>query len=210
MGLAEHLSGEALPCSMKEECMNSPVHRGPQAQCVNCKFADQMPGLMNFFKPWNPKLLHPKVQQLKQDRKTARQAAAQAKRDGKDRGKQKLQVKARQAEATTNRRIIRATRNSGRTAKDADHVHAGRITIDTKLQSNAENPRVLLAELDQVRADARRAGNPLGALILRNKHGRGVVVFDEEDYARLFAITVKQYLKEAVEHARISDSSGKD
>jgi len=76
-------------------------------------------------------------------------------------------------------------KNSGRSNKDGDHVAAGEITLDTKLQSKRTNPVILLHELVKVGEDARRAGNWMGALVLRNMNGIGVVAIAEADFARL-------------------------
>jgi hypothetical protein len=57
--------------------------------------------------------------------------------------------------------------------------------LDTKLQSTREHPVIKLDELAKVRVQAKRAGYPIGALVLRNKFNQGFVVMAEEDYARL-------------------------
>ena len=80
---------------------------------------------------------------------------------------------------------IKATRNSGRTNKDGDHLLAESIVLDTKLQSQRINPQVNLAELDKVRFQAVSHNKAFGALVLRNKHDVGVVVMAEADFAKL-------------------------
>ena len=193
MALAEQLAGEVVPCDATDECLNSPQQRGEgQAECRYCKLANAGGGPVNRWRPWKRGRQHPKLIVEKREAGKARRAAAQEKRGKRDRAKMDVQRKARNAERQTNRSIIENTRNSGRTAKDGDHVSAGRISLDTKMQSGNENPVVRLAELDKVREDARRGGNPIGGLVLRNKHGRGVVVFDEVDYSLLIGIIMRQ------------------
>jgi hypothetical protein len=99
--------------------------------------------------------------------------------------RQRVNRIAAQAERDTESNIIKATKNSGRSSRDGDHLVAGRITMDTKLQSTRSDPVVRLYELAKVQADAKRAGSLLGCLTLRNKHGVGVVVMSEEDFARM-------------------------
>ena len=170
-------------------------------QCQYCKLASAGGGPMNCWKPWSPGTPHPKLTAEKKQKAQDRREAATAKRKAKSRPKQDLLRRAARAEKQTESNIIAATRNSGRTAQDGDHVHAGRITLDTKLQSGNTHPVVHLDELDKVRGDARRAGNPVGALVLRNKHGRGVVVFDEQDYAQLLLRILQDTAKELVDAA---------
>jgi hypothetical protein len=106
-------------------------------------------------------------------------------RNNRDRAKIQIQAAAVRAEKRSERNIIHATKNSGRSNRDGDHVLAGRITLDTKLQTTRLNPEIHVHELEKVRSDARRAGNPIGGLILRNENGHGFVVLAEEDFARL-------------------------
>jgi hypothetical protein len=193
MGLADQLACEVVPCGVADDCLNSPQQRGEeQAECRHCKLANSGGGSLNYWRPWQRGLQHPKLIVEKREAGKARRAAAQEKRGKRDRAKMDVQRKARNAERQTNRSIIENTRNSGRIAKDGDHVSAGRIGLDTKMQSGNENPVVHLVELDKVREDARRGGNPIGGLVLRNKHGRGVVVFDEVDYSLLIGIIMRQ------------------
>jgi hypothetical protein len=89
------------------------------------------------------------------------------------------------AEKTTQKNIIRATKNSGRTDKDGDHVAGGYVTLDTKLQSKRLNPVVIATELAKVRNDSASAKTMVGGLVLRSKTGLGVVVFHEDDFAKI-------------------------
>jgi hypothetical protein len=180
---------EPEPCAENELCINNPVRQGDLRNCVDCKWTVAGGGIHNRWYPIEGKYRqHPQLEARKrQAGRERRQAAADARKQ-RNKSKIGIQAAARRAEQKTNSRIISATRNSGRSRNDADHVSAGRITLDTKLQSNAQNPVVKLDELEKVRADARRAGNPFGALVIRNKDNRAVVVFDEDDYAKLVAL----------------------
>ncbi len=171
------LVNEAGPCAEAEHCHNAPL------ACESCRLSPGGgPGLR-----WWPKLdaKHPVLEAEKKQAKLAKVKAIAVKRAGRDRGRMAVQKQAQAAEKRTERNIIHATLNSGRANQDADHVSAGRITLDTKLQSKRIHPLVKLGQLDKVREDAKRAGMLLGALVLRNSTGRGVVVLDEDDYARL-------------------------
>ena len=114
-----------------------------------------------------------------------REAVLKTKKLTADKGKRKVLKLAVRAEKQTERQLIHATKNSGRSNKDGDHVAAGEITLDTKLQSKRTNPVILLHELVKVGEDARRAGNWMGALVIRNMNGIGVVAIAEADFARL-------------------------
>jgi hypothetical protein len=126
-----------------------------------------------------------------------------AKRAKKSRPKQALLRKAVRAEQSTERNfsssMLTSTVNSGRSNKDGDHDLLSRVTLDTKLQSGAGNPVVNLAELDKVMEDAKRAGNVLGGLVLRNKHDRGVVVVDEKNYAAGLLIVARAMARKLIE-----------
>lgn len=112
---------------------------------------------------------------------------ARKERLARDPGRQRTARIAAKAERDTEASIIKATRNSGRANRDGDHLVAGRITMDTKLQSTRLEPVVHLHELSKVRADAERAGSVLGCLNIRTKNGVGVVVMAEEDFAKLIS-----------------------
>ena len=144
-------------------------------------------GVMNCWRPVDGISKHPVAEALKRQAKDLRLETQRAARLNRSPAKVQMARRARRAEVDTHTDIIRATINSGRKNNDADSVHWGRITLDTKLQSTRDNPEVSLQELDRVREDARRAGNPFGGLVLRNRQGRAVVVFDLADYARLVA-----------------------
>jgi K+/H+ antiporter YhaU regulatory subunit KhtT len=117
----------------------------------------------------------------------ARARAAQTVRLARDKGKKRIVRKAAKAEKTTEQNIIRSTVNSGRSNKDGDHIAAGSITLDTKMQSTRTDMVVHLEELSKVRDDATRAGNSVGGLVLRNKFGVGVVVIREDDFGKILA-----------------------
>lgn len=196
----EQLGGETIPCEQQSDCFNSPIHRGQgQASCYMCKLADHNGGSSILWKPWDKKLKHPKLVQIAREKNAKKVAEILAKKKSIDPKKQILASRAARAEKQTERQIIKATKNSGRSNKDGDHVSAGKITLDTKLQTGNLNPVVKLVELDKVRGDAKRAGNPIGALVLRNKEGRGVVVLDENDYALLVTQLVVEYARQIVE-----------
>jgi hypothetical protein len=200
MGLIQQLAAEIVPCDQVNDCLNSPANRGEQSQCHYCKLAVSGGGPMICWKPWKQGMPHAVLVAAKQHASRNRNEAAIAKRKTKSRPKQALYKKAVRAEKTTERNFntMASTVNSGRSHKDGDHVLAGRVTLDTKMQSGNSNPVVNLAELDKVRGDAKRAGNLVGALVLRNKHDRGVVVLDETDYAILFTTAVKSMARELV------------
>jgi hypothetical protein len=140
---------------------------------------------MSFWKPDVPGTKHPGVIAEKKKAKKDREAVLKTKKLTADKGKRKVLKLAVRAEKQTERQLIHATKNSGRSNKDGDHVAAGEITLDTKLQSKRTNPVILLHELVKVGEDARRAGNLMGALVLRNMNGIGVVAMAEADFARL-------------------------
>jgi hypothetical protein len=186
MGLAEMLSGDAEPCAANEQCLNRPdrMRPGPSA-CTDCRYALRLGGIRNLWLPADGQpAKHPLVIAAAAAEKLAKTIAKGEKLRSRDRAKMRIQREAQAAEKRTERNIIRATHNSGRTNRDADHVMAGRITLDTKNQSRL-HPIVYVDSLEKVRADARRAGNPIGALVLRNEKGHGFVVLAEEDFAVL-------------------------
>jgi hypothetical protein len=167
-------------------CGNSVENAGEGRQkCIFCRLAPDNENVSG--QHWNPidkRFKHPILVSEKRTAASARSRLAHQVRLAKDKGKKRVGRRATKAEDTTQRNIIAATRNSGRSNRDGDHVVGGQITLDTKLQSTRDNPVVLLVELAKVRDDAERAGNPIGGLVLRNRHGVGVVVFDEKDFAR--------------------------
>ena len=178
MSRLHQLIFEAGPCSESANCFNS------GSKCDSCRLSPAG-GSQTLWWPRSSAFKHPVLEQEKRDRKFSAQAAKHQAKARRDPGRITLLKKAVRAEEATNRNIIHATKNSGRSNKDGDHVHAGRVTLDTKLQTTRINPVVMVSEVDKVRSDAKRAGMFVGALVLRNRNGRGFVVLDEEDYARL-------------------------
>jgi K+/H+ antiporter YhaU regulatory subunit KhtT len=167
-------------------CLNSVEHAGELRQkCTFCRLAPGNVGLSGqYWKGTTAKMQHPVLREEKRNAAQVRTQTARHARLARDPGKRRVLRKAVRAETRTEHVIIQATRNSGRANRDGDHVVGGQITLDTKLQSTRDNPVVLLTELAKVREDARRAGTPIGGLVLRNKYDVGVVVFLEQDFAR--------------------------
>ena len=128
---------------------------------------------------------HPVIEAEKREERIGRMRKKQQVKKERDRSRVNVGRQAASAEKRTERNIIQATKNSGRSHMDGDHLSAGQITLDTKHQSLRANPIVLLSELEKVRGDAVRAGAAIGGLVLRNKNNVGVVVFAERDYARI-------------------------
>lgn len=178
---------KATSCEVGLWCKNSVENAGELRQkCLFCRLAPDNVGLSgHHWSGLERQMQHPTLKQENRDRAQARTQAARAERLARDPEKRRVLKKAVRAEARTEQAVIRATRNSGRAHRDGDHVAAGQVTLDTKLQSTRTNPLVLLTELAKVREDAARAGNPIGGLVLRNQHGVGVVVFSEGDFARV-------------------------
>ena len=178
---------QVLPCDEWICCGNSITQVGIGAgKCGVCRLSPTGPASgMSFWKPNVPGQKHPGIVAAKQQAKQDRKDELDLKKRSADKGKRKLLVKAVRAEKQTERNLIHATRNSGRANKDGDHVAAGEITLDTKLQSKRDNPIVLLSQIVKVGEDARRAGNWMGALVLRNRNGIGIVAMAEADFARL-------------------------
>jgi hypothetical protein len=198
--VAEELSGKILPCDEENSCLNSPVHRLTidNSLCGSCRLAKSGGGTAICWRPWDRKLKHPQLEQETREAKHEVKQAKRQKKAAKDRSKQKLARVAARAEEKTNDDIIKATRNSGRSNQDGDALHGEKVTLDTKKQTTRVHPVVDLQELDKVREDALRAGASVGALVLRNKHDRAVVVFDEGDYARLFTRVILTYARQLV------------
>lgn len=175
-------------CDQGSVCRNSIQLRGDAlAMCRMCRLApgnEEFPG--HYWRPIQAHAQHPVLRQEKIDKARAKQQANIQKRMNRDRGRMKVQRQAVHAEKSTERKIIQATKNSGRVNRDGDHKAGGFITLDTKNQSLRDNPVVQMAELAKVRGDAVNAGNQIGGLVLRNRHNVGVVVFDEKDFARVF------------------------
>lgn len=188
------------PCSVSAQCQSGPEFLTERrAHCPMCKFADDNGGPEHHWRPLTP-TRHPKAVEAKQKAIREKKQAEQAKLANRDPAKRYYSKRAAGAEQKTNTALARygvkiaATRNSGRSCQDGDHlvqfgstVPLQKLTLDTKMQSQVDHPKVLLNELDKVREDAKRAGSLAGALLLRNKFGRGVVVFAEEDFSQLFS-----------------------
>ena len=183
------INNQIIPCKEAERCLNSPSVAGAGALCRDCRlshllgYAIQPPG--HKWRPISKKWKHPVLEQEKRNANRRKVLERQQIRRNKDRDRQAIVKSAAQAELRTQKKVIRATRNSGRVNRDGDHVLFDCCTLDTKLQSKVENPIVRLSELDKVRNDAKRSGKEFGALLLRNKNGRGVLVIDERDLSKL-------------------------
>jgi len=179
---------EVTPCELRFNCRNAPEHFiSPVGRCHECKWAVSGGGTMNKYRPINRRIKHPLVESEKlRQRLEARRKRRQAER-AKDQSRRRILQKAKQAEKATERKIIAATKNSGRVRQDGDHSARGFFALDTKLQSRRLHPQVDLGELDKIRLQACRNGYPAGALVLRNRAGRGVVVLAEEDFAKVLA-----------------------
>lgn len=185
----------STPCSMNLVCINGEFMKGNAAKCALCRLSPDNTGraMTHFWAPTtSAKITHTKHPELEAEKRTQKltrrllKLEAKSRRDPKKRQVSRL---ARQAERSTEKHIIQATKNSGRRNKDGDHVFQGSITLDTKLQTTRENPVVLLGELEKVRSDAARAGKAIGGLVIRNKNNVGVVVLTEEDFAHIMAYT---------------------
>lgn len=177
---------QIVPCDESHLCLNSVERAGIDGgKCGICRLSPTGHSRMNYWKPSVPGTKHPGLIAVKKQEKLDKHIAQIAKKRNADIGRRRLLIKASQAEKTTERNLIRATKNSGRSNKDGDHIAVGEITLDTKLQTTRENPVVLLHELHKVGEDAKRAGNWMGALVLRNTNGIGVVAMTESDFARL-------------------------
>jgi hypothetical protein len=184
---------EIKSCSEGRSCRNSIDNRGvEQSSCASCRLAPG--GEDNTAHYWAPKggAKHPTLEKEKIVARRQKQWDRQRERLSKDKTRSKINKKATLAEKRTQDNIIKATINSGRSNKDGDHVSAGTVTLDTKLQTKRENPIVLLHELEKVRGDARRSGYSIGGLVLRTKSGVGVVVLHESDYAILIKLLIEQ------------------
>lgn len=172
--------------------MNSSSVVGEErGKCYLCRFSPTAESSVKHF--WVPireakNKKHPALEAEKRNERISRMRAKQTVKKDRDRNRSNVLSKAANAEKRTERNIIKATRNSGRTNRDGDHVFLGQVTLDTKNQSTRDNPVVLLSELEKVRGDAAHAGNEVGGLVIRNRQGVGVVVFHEDDYARLFTL----------------------
>lgn len=181
------------PCTLELVCINSPFFKGEaKAKCALCRFSPDNEGRTSMIHYWSAtsparkaRTKHPQLEEEKRRVKVARRLMLFTKKKSRDPNKIRTARLAARAEKITEQKIIKATKNSGRRNKDGDHVSAGNITLDTKLQTTRENPIIFLNELEKVRSDANRAGMLLGGLVIRNKNNVGCVVLAEEDYAIL-------------------------
>jgi hypothetical protein len=176
---------EILQCNVPEQCRNSVDIASEHNKCYICRLA---PGNESYAKDfWRPKehgLKHPTILKEKADKKLAERKERIAHRQNRDKSKMKLSRKAVNSEREVSNKVIKATRNSGRTFMDGDFSVKNFITLDNKLQTTRVNPEVDLAELEKVNLDAERAKNLLGGLVITNKHGVAVIVFKLEDFSR--------------------------
>lgn len=173
------------PCHLASVCRNSPDYKGEQsASCALCRLSpdNRNSGMTHFWNPIKGAIKkHPDLERERRHNKALIHIENLKSKSNRDKTKIKISRLARYAEKKTEKSIIKATKNSGRSNKDGDHVLYESITLDTKLQTTRSNPIVQLFELDKVRMDAVRAGKIAGGLLIRNKHGVGIIVFSEED-----------------------------
>jgi hypothetical protein len=181
-----NLIREITPCSQGVSCRNSVENVGVAlSKCGSCRLAPFQEHYEQQFWSGIRGAKHPTLEQEKLEKHRAASQEKQLKRKSRDRSKVALLKKAVKAEKITEENLIKSTVNSGRKFKDGDHIVAGSITLDTKLQSNRIHPKVDLDELHKVTEDSKRAGTFLGALMIRTCNNVGVVVMTEEDFARL-------------------------
>jgi hypothetical protein len=177
------------PCIEDLVCNNGDFMKGKLSKCALCRFSPENVGrdMAHYWSPTPPArkagAQHAMLWAEKRQAKADKHFNKLREKSNKDRNKRKISRLAQRAEKKTEASIIHATKNSGRRNKDGDHVFAGNITLDTKLQTTRENPVILLGELEKVRSDAVRAGKAIGGLVIRNKHNIGCVVLREEDWA---------------------------
>lgn len=179
-------SNEIVPCKEGDDCSNSPSN-SITPRCRDCRLTpNNKLGILtrHFWKPINSIKIHPILEQEKRDAKREKALAKAAANKAKDSTKQARLRESARAERKTNAEIIRATRNSGRINRDGDHLYNGDVLLDTKNQSTTEHPVVRLNELDKVRRQAANNNKLCGALVIRNKSGRGVIVIDERDISK--------------------------
>ena len=171
---------------MVEVCLNSPNTKGTQSLCENCKWCAAEPETGgDWFRPSDKRVRFPRREAAEYQARRAKIAIKLASKQGKDKARVRIGRKAARAEKTTEKSIIKSTVNSGRSNNDGDHISGGSIVLDTKMQSSRTHPVIRLEELTKVRAQAKAAGYPMGALVLRNRLNQGFVVMDEADFAVL-------------------------
>src|SRR5271166_5224971 len=179
----------ATPCpTFSVHCDNSPQAAGEaNTKCALCRLSPDNAGkdMAHYWFPTAEARVagltkHPDLVREKFEARCKKRRDKLAKKRMRDPKKRKISRLAANAEKSTEKHIIHATKNSGRRNKDGDHVQANMITLDTKLQTTRENPVIFLGELEKVREDAMRAGSLVGGLVIRNKHNVGCVVLKEE------------------------------
>jgi hypothetical protein len=176
---------DILECNSYDSCKNS-VSNSENQKCYLCRLAPGNETLeRDYFKPVIPGGKHPQLFKEKNDKQFKIRTEKIAKRQNRSKPKMKISWKAANAEKNTENNIIKATRNSGRTSRDGDHVVLnGVINLDTKLQTTMVDPVCKLAELDKAVVDAKRGGALTGGLVVRNKYGVGIVMMHEEDFGK--------------------------
>lgn len=185
------------PCEMGLQCKNSPDVVGEgNGKCYMCRLSPARWEVCepdkHYWKPIDKKAKHPVLESEKRTEARQRVLARQVARLAKDKNRQKVMRRAQKAEADTQKKFIQATRNSGRVNQDGDHVVVGRVTLDTKLQSDRVHPIVDMGELVKVRMQAAASGQIAGGLVLRTKNNVGVVAMFEDDFARLIRLLPRE------------------
>ena len=173
------------PCEMSSECLSSPAHKGEGGSlCSSCVWSPNGSGDTrdNFRVPKGSRVKFARKEEADYAERRAKVAAKRTVESAKSKPKARIGRRAALAEKRSERGLIKSTRNSGRTNRDGDHNFADKISLDTKLQTGNLNPVVNLADLAKIQADARRVGNPIGVLVLRNKNNVGVVAISEADW----------------------------
>ncbi len=176
-----------IECDVGVQCQNSITNKGEVgARCILCRLAPGNENLStNCWKPFRGwRQGHPILEKEKKETGFIKRREAAIKRLTRDVAKRKVARKAAIAEKETEFSIIKATKNSGRSNRDGDHIVAGDIIMDTKLQSTRENVIVQLDELNKVKRDAK---GKISCLCLRNKYNVGIVVMYEEDFSKLIS-----------------------
>jgi hypothetical protein len=190
----DRLINTGKPCDQADLCWNSPKFKGEEAaSCSMCRLAPANLGtlLAQRWAPVRSGFQHPLLvlEKLEEAREKREAGFQKILAKNKQVARQRVQKSARQAEINTQEEVIQATRNSGRTNRDGDHLLDTRIVLDTKQQSKRIHPLVNLAELEKVRRQARENNRAVGGLVLHNKHGVKVVVFALEDLSRIAVTT---------------------
>jgi hypothetical protein len=175
----------AEQCKMAYMCRNSVEIAGDRRQkCSVCRLSPPNVGYStDYWSPIDYRAKHPQLEFESKRRRAEKLKQRRLERKNKDRNRQQVLSRSARAERQTEQSIIKATKNSGRSRRDGDHVAAMTISLDTKQQSQRNNPVVQMHELAKIREDAARAGYSIGALVLRNASNVGVVAIHEKDFA---------------------------